>query len=84
MNLLDHISESLETILVLKILKFFVADLDPGYGVFLTLLSGFGIREGEIRIWDGKIGIRNGKIRIRNGKIRIRDKHPGSETLLIC
>jgi hypothetical protein len=31
MNILDHISESFETIIWVKILKFFDADPDPGY-----------------------------------------------------
>jgi hypothetical protein len=39
MNIPDHISESLETIFGLKILKFFDADLD-GSGIFLTLYTG--------------------------------------------
>jgi hypothetical protein len=38
----NHISESLETIFWVKILKFFDADPDPGSEIFLTL-------------WDGKI-----------------------------
>jgi hypothetical protein len=36
MNIPDHIYKSLETIFGLKILKFFDADPDPGYGIFLT------------------------------------------------
>jgi hypothetical protein len=32
MNIRDHISESLETIFWVKILKFFDADADPGSG----------------------------------------------------
>jgi hypothetical protein len=32
MNMPDHISESLETIFWVKILKFFDADADPGSG----------------------------------------------------
>jgi hypothetical protein len=32
MNILDHISKSLETIFWVKILKFFDADADPGSG----------------------------------------------------
>jgi hypothetical protein len=39
MNILDHISESLETILWVKILKFLDADADPG--IFLTLDPGW-------------------------------------------
>jgi hypothetical protein len=38
MNIPDHISESLETILWVKILTFFDADADPG--IFLTLDPG--------------------------------------------
>jgi hypothetical protein len=36
----DHISESLQTIFWVKILKFFYADPDPGSGIFLTLDPG--------------------------------------------
>jgi hypothetical protein len=48
MNISDHISESLETILWVKILKFF--DADPGSGSLLTLDPGWkkfgsGIRD---------------------------------------
>jgi hypothetical protein len=46
MNILDHISESLETIFSVNILKFFDADADPG--IFLTLDPGFK----KIRIQD--------------------------------
>jgi hypothetical protein len=45
MNNPDHISESLETIFWVKILKFF--DLDPGSGIFLTLDRESGIRDGK-------------------------------------
>ncbi len=38
-NIPDHISESLETIFCIKILKFFDADADPG--IFLTLDPGW-------------------------------------------
>jgi hypothetical protein len=49
MNIPDLISESLEIVFWLKILKFFDADADPGSGIFLTLDPGsrmekFGIR----------------------------------------
>jgi hypothetical protein len=37
MDIPDHISESLETALGLKILKLFDADPDPGSGFFLSL-----------------------------------------------
>jgi hypothetical protein len=43
MNILVHISESLETNCWVKILKFFVADADPDPGIFLTLDLGSGI-----------------------------------------
>jgi hypothetical protein len=43
MNIPDHISESLETIFWIKILKFFDADPDSGSGTFLTLDPGSGI-----------------------------------------
>ncbi len=41
MNIPDHISESLETIFGLKILKFF--DTDPRSEIFLTLAPGSGM-----------------------------------------
>jgi hypothetical protein len=44
----DHISESLETIFGVKIIKFF--DLDPGSGIFLTIDPGSGVEKN--RIWD--------------------------------
>jgi hypothetical protein len=37
MNIPDNFSENLETVLGLKILKFFEADADPGSGIFSTL-----------------------------------------------
>ncbi len=37
MNIPDHISESLETILWVKILNYFDADADRDPGIFLTL-----------------------------------------------
>jgi hypothetical protein len=40
MSIPDHISESLETIFVLKILKFFDVVPDPRSGIFLTLDPG--------------------------------------------
>jgi hypothetical protein len=43
MNIPDHIFESLETIVWLKILKFFDADPYPGSIIFLTLDPGSGI-----------------------------------------
>ncbi len=49
MNILDYYSESLETVLGLKILKFFDADLDPGAGIFLSR-----VRDEKIRIRDPK------------------------------
>jgi hypothetical protein len=48
MNIPDHISESLETIFWVKILKFFDADADKG--IFLTLDPGSGME--KIRIGD--------------------------------
>jgi hypothetical protein len=44
-NIPDKISESLETIFGLKILKFFDADPDPKSGIFLTLDQGSGMEE---------------------------------------
>ena len=42
MNIPNHISEILETIFWVKILKFFDADADPGYpGISLTLDPGW-------------------------------------------
>jgi hypothetical protein len=45
MNNPDHISESLETIFLVKILKFFDADVDQGSGNLFY--PGSGIREGK-------------------------------------
>ncbi len=47
MNILDHISESLETIFWIKILKFFDADADPGSDNLFDPGSGME----KIRIW---------------------------------
>jgi hypothetical protein len=47
MNILDHISESLETIFWVKILKFFDADADPGSENLIDPGSGME----KIRIW---------------------------------
>jgi hypothetical protein len=47
MNILDHISERLETIIRVKILKFYAADADPG--IFLTLDLGPGMETIWIR-----------------------------------
>jgi hypothetical protein len=41
MNIPDYISESLETIFWLKILKFFDTDPNSGSGIFLTLDPGW-------------------------------------------
>ncbi len=40
MNILDHISESLETIFCVKILRFFDADADPESGNLVDPGSG--------------------------------------------
>jgi hypothetical protein len=48
MNIQDHISDSLDTI-VLTILKFFDADPDQGSGIFLTLDLGSGINIPDLR-----------------------------------
>jgi hypothetical protein len=50
MNISDHISENLETIFWVKILKFLDADPDPDPGIFLTRDPGWkkfrsGIRD---------------------------------------
>jgi hypothetical protein len=37
---------------LIKILKFFDADPDPGCGIFLTLDPGSGIEKFGSRIWD--------------------------------
>ncbi len=42
MNIPDHISESLETIFWVKILKFFDADADPGSGIKKNLIRDPG------------------------------------------
>jgi hypothetical protein len=53
MNILDHISESLETIFWLKMLKFFDADAVPVSGnLFFILDQGSGME--NIRIRDNK------------------------------
>jgi hypothetical protein len=52
MNIPDHISESLETILGLRILKFFDADPYPRSAIFVTLA---GIRD----LFDPCSGIRD-------------------------
>ncbi len=41
MNIPDYFSESLETVIMVKILKFFEADPDLGSGVLLTLDPGW-------------------------------------------
>ncbi len=51
-NIPNHISESLETIFWVKILKFF--DADPDTGIFLTLDPGSEM--GKIRIRDKHLG----------------------------
>jgi hypothetical protein len=40
MNILDHLSQSLETIFSVKILKFFEGDEDPGIFFILDPASG--------------------------------------------
>jgi hypothetical protein len=45
MNNPDHISESLETIIWVKILEFFDADPDPRSGIFLNLDPGSGMEK---------------------------------------
>ncbi len=50
MNILDHISESLETIFWVKILKFCDAEADPDPGIFLTSDPGSGME--KIRAQD--------------------------------
>jgi hypothetical protein len=47
MNILDHISESLETIILAKILQFFDPDADPNPGYGNLLDPGSGIRDGK-------------------------------------
>jgi hypothetical protein len=47
MNILNHISESLETIFWVKILKFFNADADPEPGSVNLFDCGSGIRDGK-------------------------------------
>jgi hypothetical protein len=41
MNIPDHLPGSLETVFVLKILKFFDADPDPGSGIFMIRNPGW-------------------------------------------
>ncbi len=52
MNIPDHISESLETIFWIKILKLF--DADPGSGNLFDLDPGSEME--KIRIWDKNPG----------------------------
>jgi hypothetical protein len=52
MNILDHISESLETIFWVKILKFFDKDADPDQGSWNLFDPESGFRMEKIRIWD--------------------------------
>ncbi len=69
MNILDHISESLETIFWVKILQFFDADADPGSG----------------NLFDPRSGMEKFRIRDKGWKkfgSGIRDKHPGSAKLV--
>jgi hypothetical protein len=47
MSIPDYISESLEIIFRVKILKFFDADPDHGSGIFLTLDPGWGKKFGS-------------------------------------
>jgi hypothetical protein len=49
LNIPEHIFGSLETILWVKILKFFDADADPDSGIFLTLDPGSGTDKLQIR-----------------------------------
>ncbi len=49
MDKLDHISESLETIFWVKILKSFDAYPEPGSVIFLTLDPGSGMEKIRIR-----------------------------------
>jgi len=48
----DHFTESWETVLALKLLKFFYADPDPGSGIFFYPVQVSGIRDGKLRIRD--------------------------------
>ncbi len=49
MNIPDHISKSLQTVFWVK---FFYADPDPGFGIFLTLDPGSGMEKIRIRDTD--------------------------------
>jgi hypothetical protein len=51
MNIPDNFSESFETVFGLKILKFVDADLDPGFGILLTLDLGSGMEKFGSGIW---------------------------------
>ncbi len=51
-NISDHISESLETIFWVKILKFFDVDPDPGSVIFFTLDPGWEKFGSGINILD--------------------------------
>jgi hypothetical protein len=54
MNIPDHISESIETIFGVKILKFFDEDADPG--IFLTLDPGSVMEKFGSGIRDKHLG----------------------------
>ncbi len=45
MNILDHVSDRLERIFCVKILKFFDADADPGFENLFD--PGSGIQDGK-------------------------------------
>jgi hypothetical protein len=47
LKILDHISESIETIFWVKIFKFFDADADPG--IYLTLGPGSEMEKNRLR-----------------------------------
>jgi hypothetical protein len=67
MTIPDYISESLETIFWVYILKFFDADADSGSGNLLTPESGSGM--GKIRIRDKYPGSVSLLAKVPNGFI---------------
>ena len=79
MNKPDHISESLETVFWVKILKFF--DADPGWKKF-----GSGIRDGKDRFRDPDSG-KSSRIRNTESKCNIvivKKSHYTNPVLTCC
>ncbi len=50
MNISEHFTESLETVLGLQLLEHYDVDSEPGSKIFLTLYAGFGMEKFGCRI----------------------------------